>query len=159
MATVNPQQLGVFTRKDGMKRYPNSKEGNLSVPRADVVGALLISSQIKSQLFAMNKDSQWENQPPPPGARWSAFRAPPDPPPGPCPIWQGLRVLRPPSIITICGLHVGRVTVWSETTCGIRAFIFECFTQDCEHHTGHHLNNRSAVINRLPSAFNEECNL
>lgn len=69
-----------------------TKEGNLSVRRADVMGALLISSQIKSQLFATNKGSQWGNQPPP-RARWSAFRAPPDPS-GPCPIWQGLRVLR-----------------------------------------------------------------
>lgn len=41
-----------------------TKEGNLFERRSCVMGALLISSQIKSQLFARNKDSQWGNQPP-----------------------------------------------------------------------------------------------
>lgn len=41
-----------------------AKERNLSERRSGVTGALLISSQIKSQLFAGNKDSQWGNQPP-----------------------------------------------------------------------------------------------
>ncbi len=41
-----------------------AKEGNLSERRSGVTGALLISSQIKSQLFGGNKGSQWGNQPP-----------------------------------------------------------------------------------------------
>ncbi len=41
-----------------------AKEGNLSERRGGVTGALLISFQIKSQLFTRNKGSQWGNQPP-----------------------------------------------------------------------------------------------
>lgn len=41
-----------------------AKARNLSECRSGVTGALLISSQIKSQLFTGNKGSQWGNQPP-----------------------------------------------------------------------------------------------
>lgn len=123
-----PQQIlnssGSSPGKTGWRDIAfESKGGDLSVRRADVVGALLISSQIKSQLFAMNKGSQWGNQPPPPTpprARWSAFRAPPDPS-GPCPIWQGLHVLRArqatqhnPDLRSSCGAcnHVTPDYLW-----------------------------------------------
>lgn len=55
-----------------------AKERNLSECRSGVTGALLISSQINSQLFPLNKGSQGGNQPPP-RARWSASRDPPVP--------------------------------------------------------------------------------
>lgn len=129
--------------------------------RANVVGALLISSQIKSQLFAMNKGGQWGNQPPPQGPDGQRSELPLTPP--------ALALSdrgcacsgrdRPPSVILICSLHAERVISWSQTTCGIRAFIFRCFTQDCEHHTGHALKQHSTVIYRSSLVFNEECNL
>lgn len=129
--------------------------------RANVVGALLISSQIKSQLFAMNKGGQWGNHPPPQGPDGQRSELPLTPP--------ALALSdrgcacsgrdRPPSVILICSLHAERVITWSQTTCGIRAFIFRCFTQDCEHHTGHTLKQHSTVIYRSSLAFNEECNL
>lgn len=52
MATANPPQLHQAGRDEEIA------PSRLSVRRADVVGALLISSQIKSQLFTTNKDSQ-----------------------------------------------------------------------------------------------------
>ena len=54
--------------------YLKAKERNLSEHRSGVTGALLISSKIKSQLFAGTKAASEETSPP--RARWSAFRAP-----------------------------------------------------------------------------------
>lgn len=44
--------------------FLTAKERNLSNHKSSVTEFLLISFQIKSQLFAGNKDSQWGNQPP-----------------------------------------------------------------------------------------------
>lgn len=78
-----------------------SKDRDLSEHRSGVTGALLISSQIKSQLFAVNKGGHWGNQPP---QRPDGQRSEPADPSSSCPLWQDFACSgrgRPPSKVTI----------------------------------------------------------